>query len=124
MIFAEEDAAMLTEDGEPVTIKGVASVGVFSQKTQLIGEDDSAVVIGESLLTLANIGGQLAYGDLINIRGKGWRVKHLPMISADGIFCRIPLSGPIRTPAFEPSYLRSTLGTLLRTAANVPLVAS
>lgn len=116
MIFPGEDEAMLFENGEPVTIKGVAGIGVFSVGGEMILNNE-AVSIGKSVLVLSSLGGTVAFGDPVIFRGDNYAVEHDPLPSADGIFCRIPLSGPILNPPPEIP------GQRITTVEGVPLVA-
>jgi len=111
-------------DAVPVVWGSIVTEGLLRKDSE-IQVEDRLVIVDAVLRNIptALLGG-LSYGELITVAGQAYRVEHDPIKLGDGAYCSIPLNGPIRTPAFEPSYLRSTRGTLLRTAANVPLVAS
>lgn len=124
MFSSGENTAFLLESGQPVTVRGVAGRGVLSLHTELVfGEE--AVWRGETLLALTSLVDGVAYGDQVVIGGQTYLAAHDPMPSADGIFSRVPLSGPIAvTP--EPVItllLTSTTGQQLTTTTGVPLVA-
>ncbi len=124
MFSSGENAAFLLESGQPVTVRGVAGRGVLGLQSELV-LDGEAVWRGETLLALAELVADVSYGDTVVIGGETYLAAHDPMPSADGVFARVPLSGPITiTP--EPTItllLTTTTGQQLTTTTGVPLVA-
>jgi hypothetical protein len=122
MFSTGENAAFLLEAGQPVTVRGVAGRGVLGLQSEFV-LDGEAVWRGETLLALAELVADVAYGDQVVIGGQTYLAAHDPMPSADGVFARVPLSGPI-TIIPEPTitlFLTTTTGSQLSTTIGVPL---
>lgn len=124
MFSPGENVAFLLESGQDVTVAGVPGRAVFSLQSELVlgGE---AIWRGETLLALSTLLADVSYGDVVVVGGQTYRAAHDPLPSADGVFSRLPLSGPI-TLAPEPVitlFLTTTTGQQLTTPAGVPLVA-
>ena len=122
MFSPGENAAFLLEAGQPVTVNGVEGRGVLSYQSELV-LDGEVTWRGESLLVLASLGGDANYGDPVVTTTGTYRVAQDPLPSADGVFCRLALSGPIVTPP-EPViilYLTTPAGLGLTTPAGIPI---
>ena len=124
MFSAGENNAFLLEGGQVVTVRGVEGRGVLSRQSELI-LDGEAVFVGESLLALFELLQGVAYGDMVTVGAATYRAAHDPLPSADGLFGRLPLSGPI---ALQPQpvitlILSTTTGQQLTTTTGTPLIA-
>jgi hypothetical protein len=125
MFSPGENAAFLLEAGQPVTVNGVEGRGVLSYQTEIVLDGETSWR-GESLLVLTSLGGTANYGDLVVTTAGTYRVAQDPFYSADNVFCRLALSGPI---AVEPQpviilYLTTADGESLTTTEGVLLEAA
>lgn len=89
---AAEDRAILADWGEPLTIGGIEGLGILSRQTQVI-LDDVVVYEGDSILASEELCNNLKRGDYLNLNGIDFLVIGDPFSSADGLLCRIPVSG-------------------------------
>lgn len=124
-MFSEgENAAFLLEAGQPVVVDGVSGTGILSRQTELVLDGESTW-IGETLLALSSLAGGVSYGDLIIIGSESYRVAQSPFPSIDGVFCRVPLSGPIpyTPPTPVAIFLATTTGVELTTTTGTPIPA-
>jgi hypothetical protein len=124
MFSSGENDAFLLEPGQAVTVRGVAGRGVISYQSEMV-LDGEAVWRGETLLALSTLLAGVVYGDLVTIGADTYRAAQDPLPSADGVFARLPLSGPIAvTP--QPVitlFLTTPAGQQLTTPAGIPLIA-
>lgn len=113
-----EDLAFLTDWGEPVTIQGTTGAGVLSRQTQIL-LDGGRSHVGDSLLASAALAASLRRGEAIQVGAASYRVIHDPWVSVDGVFCRVPLSGPVATPPpVVPWETLTTVGGLALTTVG------
>ena len=124
MFSSGENNAFLLEPGQAVTVRGVAGRGVISYQSEMV-LDGEAVWRGETLLALSTLLDGVVYGDLVTIGADTYRAAQDPLPSVDGVFARLPLSGPI-TVTPEPVitlFLTTPAGQQLTTPAGIPLIA-
>jgi hypothetical protein len=89
---------MLTDWGQPLTVGAASGFGVLSRNTQIL-LDDQLVYEGDSILSTMALCGQLGYGSTLTLDGVAYVVQSEPYRSADGITCRVPVSGTSPTVA-------------------------
>jgi hypothetical protein len=95
---AADVSAMLADWGQPLTVGTASGVGVLRRNTQIL-LDDQLVYEGDSILSTTALCGQLTYGSTITLDGVAYVVQSDPFPSADGVTCRVPVSGQSPTVA-------------------------
>ena len=95
---AADVSAMLTDWGQPLTVGAASGVGVLSRNTQIL-LDDQLVYEGDSILSTMALCGQLNHGSTLTLDGVAYVVHSEPYRSADGVTCRVPVSGASPTVA-------------------------
>jgi hypothetical protein len=120
MFSPGENSAFLLEPGQAVTVAGVEGRGVLSFQSELV-LDGEVTWRGETLQVLSSLGSQVSYGDLVITEEGRYRVARDPFPSADGVFCRLALSGPLPPEPVITLFLTTTTGLQLTTTTGVPL---
>jgi hypothetical protein len=91
-------AAFLTDWGGPVVVNGTPGQGVLSRNSQIL-LDDQLVYEGDSLLCPAALASTVRRGHVVTVEGVAFVACGDPFFSADGLLCRVPLSGSAPTVA-------------------------
>jgi hypothetical protein len=110
--------------GLEFTCNGITGTGFLLKRSRFV-LDDEVMTIRWFLTALTADAEGFAYGDLLTVDGKTFRVELQPQPFEDGTWCEVPLSDPITiTP--EPVialFLTTTIGVQLTTTTGVPLEA-
>lgn len=119
MAFLDDDLDDFLDDDLAVPIE---SAGIFGKaipdRESIIDIDGEIVAVNNMPIVRTDLFGLLKIGDQVVLDGLLYEVIHDPMKFDDGVFCRIPLRGPVDLP-LPPSII----GVPLATTVGIPLVA-
>lgn len=124
MSFTEDLDAYFDLDSVQVTANGVSGKGYLDIDSQVVLDNQQVTVPG-MLTVRTDLFGSLKINDLVIIGAQQWRAQYDPQRFDDGLFCMVPLTGPVTIPsAFSPGYLTTTRGVRLQTARGTNLISA